>query len=213
MHNRLQEGARRQYNRAGPIARTTAHDHALYAVSVCMQFACSILGLERACRLNQQIVYRLLYQLNSWIVFNEPLNFLLICLFIGLSPRTMHGGPLTAIEHAELNSRSIDHLPHQASEGIDFANNLALSDSPDRRIAAHLPDRIQIASQQGDICTQASGSGSCLRPRMTSPDDNDIERIVRATLIPIYHHFGFRCFTSEDSNAAHHNNLGGIGLF
>ena len=67
---------------------------------------------------------------------------------IGLSSRGLNRGPSAAIEQAELNSGCVDDLAHYAAEGVDFADEMSLSDSADGRLAAHLPDRIRVKSDQ-----------------------------------------------------------------
>ena len=79
--------------------------------------------------------------------FDEPLNLGLICFLIRLCPRTVHRGPFTAVQHAKLNARGIDRPAHRPAQRVDLANDLALSDAADRRIAAHLPDGIAIGRE------------------------------------------------------------------
>ena len=69
----------------------------------------------------------------------------------------MHRRAFAAIEHPKLNARGIDCLAHRAAERIDLANDLPLADAADRRIAAHLADRVAIRGEQGRFGSQ-SGS-------------------------------------------------------
>ena len=54
---------------------------------------------------------------------------------IGLRARRPDRRPLAPIQHAKLNSRRIDDLPHQPAQGIDLADHLPLAQAADGRIA------------------------------------------------------------------------------
>jgi hypothetical protein len=59
----------------------------------------------------------------------------------------MHGRPFATIEKSELNASAIDRFTHQPAKRIDLADNLPFRNPTDRRIAAHLPNGIQVSSQ------------------------------------------------------------------
>ena len=55
----------------------------------------------------------------------------LVEFLVGLGARRVHGRPLGAIEHAELDGAGVDALAHFAAEGVDLADNLPLGDAAD----------------------------------------------------------------------------------
>lgn len=54
---------------------------------------------------------------------------------IRLRPRPPHRRPLAAIEHPEVDSRAIDDPPHNAIQGVDLPNDVALANASDGRVA------------------------------------------------------------------------------
>jgi hypothetical protein len=72
---------------------------------------------------------------------------------------------------------SVDYLPHFAAEGIDFSDDLALGNTSDCRIAAHLCHSIAIHGQQGSPGTDASGCQSCFHTRVACSNHNNIKII------------------------------------
>ena len=64
---------------------------------------------------------------------------------VALRARRPHRRALAAIQHAELKHGEIGRAAHDAAERIDFAHDGALGDAADRRIARHLPDRLERA--------------------------------------------------------------------
>jgi hypothetical protein len=54
----------------------------------------------------------------------------------------MHGRAFATIEHPKLDPCFVDGLPHEATQGIDFAYNLTFSNPANGWIATHLTDGI-----------------------------------------------------------------------
>jgi hypothetical protein len=69
---------------------------------------------------------------------HDPSHPLAIAPFVRLGPRGLNGWALACIQSTELNPTFVDRTPHLPTERIDFANEMTLADSPDRRVARHL---------------------------------------------------------------------------
>src|SRR5262249_16383232 len=82
----------------------------------------------------------------------------LVRLFITLNPRSTHRWALSLVQHSKLDSSCISVNPHRSSQRVDFANNMPFGQSPNCRVARHLPDSVEILSQ--NECA-AAGSGGC----------------------------------------------------
>ncbi len=54
---------------------------------------------------------------------------------VGLRARTAHRGPFAAVQNPELDAGGISNPAHQTVERIDFADQMALTETADRRIA------------------------------------------------------------------------------
>jgi hypothetical protein len=42
----------------------------------------------------------------------------------------------------------VRRMRHEPAQGIDLADQMALADAPDGRVAAHLPQRFQVMGEQ-----------------------------------------------------------------
>ena len=58
---------------------------------------------------------------------NELLHGAAIELAVGLGPRPLDGGPLAAVENAELNARDIGGARHHPGKRINLAHQMALA--------------------------------------------------------------------------------------
>jgi hypothetical protein len=86
----------------------------------------------------------------------------------------VHRCPFSAVEQAELDSRAIDRLAHQSTEGIDLSDDLSLGNPADGRVATHLSDRIEIPCKECYACAEPSGRSSSLGPGMPGADDDHV---------------------------------------
>jgi hypothetical protein len=73
-----------------------------------------------------------------------------------------------------LNCCGIGIYAHFTPERIDFANDVALCQAPDRWVAAHLADGVEIHRQKKRLASHSSGRESGLDPSMPSPDHDYI---------------------------------------
>jgi hypothetical protein len=94
---------------------------------------------------------------------------------IALCARSPHSRALAPIEHAKLDHCQIGRSPHDAAKGVHLACNRALRNTADRGITRHLSDRLQRARDEADTGANARGCHGCLRSRMASADDEDVE--------------------------------------
>ncbi len=104
----------------------------------------------------------------------RPHEFL-VRVAVALAARTPHGLALGAVEHAELHGRLVRGHAHYAPECIDLANDLALADAADGRIARHAPNGRHIHRYQRGLTAHARGRRRGLDARMPATDDHDVE--------------------------------------
>ena len=135
VHDCLKEGTGRQDHSRCQVISATPNSYA----------ANSLAGRRR---LNQQVFDNFLAEIHIRVGLDELLDPELIGFLVGLSPRAVHRRALSQVEHPELNSGGIDCSAHQAAECIDLADEMPFGDSADRRIATHLPHRVEIGGQQ-----------------------------------------------------------------
>jgi len=88
-----------------------------------------------------------------------------------LRARGPDGRPLGAVEHPELNRGPIGGAAHDAAQGVDLADDGALGDAPDGRIAGHLADGVEVRRQEQGPGAQASGHGGGFGAGVAAADD------------------------------------------
>ena len=82
------------------------------------------------------------------------------------------------VEQPELDSRDVRIDRHLSTQGIDLTHHLALGLAADRRIAAHLGNRIDVAGQeQGRGAHTRRGQGR-FHSGMPSATDDHIKRYL-----------------------------------
>lgn len=161
MHDGGQEGAGREDDAASPIANVTPRCDSNAASFLVMAF-------------DEESFDDFLAKSEVGCFVQQVSDFELVGLLVGLGSRPVHGGAFPPIEDSELNSGGIDGSAHQAIESIDLADELAFTDTTDRRIAAHLADGIEVRRKQERAGTEASCCRSRLGAGVTSADDNHV---------------------------------------
>lgn len=124
--------------------------------------------------LQQQVVHRLLEQIQTFLTLERPPYCRLVKHTIGLGTGRTHGRTLAGIENAELNACYVGRTGHQSAQGVDLLDQMALADTPDGRVAAHLADGLDIVGQQQSTRPEARRGETCFRPRVSATDYNDI---------------------------------------
>src|SRR5581483_6903934 len=77
------------------------------------------------------------------------LNGLPIELPVGLSPRAAHSRTFRAVQNPELDPAPIGGAAHDPVEGIDLADQMALPEAANCRIAGHYADRVALVRHKG----------------------------------------------------------------
>ena len=133
--------------------------------------------------LDQQVLDHLLPQREIRLLFDDPLDLVLIGLLVGLGPRAVHGRALAAVEQAELDAGGVDRPAHQPAQGVDLADDLPLGDAADGRVAAHLADGVAIGRQQRGPRPEPRSGQRRLGPGMPGADHDHVEIVVGAHAI------------------------------
>ena len=97
-----------------------------------------------------------------------------VLVFIRLCAGTLHGRTFGAVQHPELNARSVNRLTHQSAESVDFTDDLPLGQPADGGVAAHLRDGVAAHGQQQ--CSRTGfRRGPCrFRPGVPAADHNHV---------------------------------------
>src|SRR5579864_7677210 len=119
-------------------------------------------------------------QRQIWLLPDERLHSQAIELAIGLRARSLDRRALAAIEHAKLDAGGVGDAAHQAVERVDFANQVALAETADRRVAGHDADCLEALGDQRRGRAEAGRRRGRLAAGMTAADDDDVEFHLRS---------------------------------
>ena len=124
---------------------------------------------------HDQVFDRFLPQREPRLGFEDASDFLLIGPPVGLGAGAVHGGPLAAVQHAELDAGGVDGPGHGAAEGVDLADDLPLAHAADGRIAAHQGDGFEVAGQQGGLRAHSGRGQRRFHAGVAAADHQNVE--------------------------------------
>ena len=162
VHDCLQESPCRYNGRSDSVKSITANSHS-----------------SNPALFDDQTFNHFLAKRQILLLLDPQLHPELVSLFVRLSPRTVHRRAFATIQHAELNSSLVDTASHFAAKRVDLPNDLPLRHASDRRVAAHLPDRVAVHRQQNRASSQSSRSQRRLSAGMPRPNYRNVKVVNR----------------------------------
>ncbi len=96
-------------------------------------------------------------------------------LAVRLGARRAHRGPLARVQRAELDARAVRGPRHRAAERVDLPDQMTLADAADRRVAAHLAQRLDVLREQQRARAEASRGERCLGAGVAAAYHDDVE--------------------------------------
>ena len=93
---------------------------------------------------------------------------------VGLRAGRAYGRALAGVQRPGLDAGAIDRPGHRTAERVDFPGQMALADTADRGIAAHLAERLDPLRDQQRAGTRARGRKGCFRTGVTAADHDDV---------------------------------------
>ncbi len=157
MDQPLEEGACGEHHRAGPQIRAGGCHHA-----------------HGAAVLDDEVFDGLRDDIEAGLRLDGGAHGGAIELAVGLRARPLHGRPLGAVQHPELNAGLVGHAPHQPVQRIDLAHQMPLAEPTDRRIARHLADGVDLVRDERRASPHARSRGGRLAPRVAAADNDDV---------------------------------------
>ena len=146
-----------------------------------------------------QIRGGLLKDLQMRLILDEGAHRSPVQRAIRLAAGSAHRRPLAAVENAELDAGTVGSLRHDAAEGIDFLDQMALAYAADGRVAAHCAHGFEGMRQQQSAQAHARRRQTGFGAGMAAANHDDIKG------------FGIvhgRDTTGNRSRAAHHSGNG-----
>src|ERR1700722_20247000 len=81
------------------------------------------------------------------LVFQDFAHFYAVELLVALGAGRPDGGAAGGVEQTELDAGRVGDLAHDAAEGVDLADQVALGDAADGGVAAHLGDQVEVEGE------------------------------------------------------------------
>jgi len=105
-------------------------------------------SISRDAVLDEEVVHRLLEQVEVRLILHDAPDRGAIQRTIGLAPGRTHRRTLACVEAAPLDAGQIGRMRHRAAERVDLLDQMTLADAADRWVAAHLADRLDRMGEQ-----------------------------------------------------------------
>jgi len=93
---------------------------------------------------------------------------------IALGARRPDRRSLGSIQQSKLNSSPVGRPTHHPSQRVDFADDSALGNPTDRRVAGHLSYGLEVLGQQESSSSPPSGEGGCFGTGVAAADYDDV---------------------------------------
>src|SRR5688572_13248202 len=136
-------------------------------------------GLRRdanhAVAFEQHVVHLLLEEPKVGLVLESAPNGMAVEAPVSLRAGGANCRPFGAIQRAKLDSGLVRGDRHGTVEGVNFLGEMALTDTADRWVARHLPERFDAVSEEQGATTEARGGQCRFRAGMTAADHDDVE--------------------------------------
>ena len=117
------------------------------------------------------------------------LHRLPVKLAVGLGAGALHRRALAAVQHAELDAGRVGDPAHQAVERVDLADQMALAEPANGRIAGHFADGGEAVGDQRRARAHAGRRGRSLAAGMAAADDDHVvDASVEGVGIPRFVH-------------------------
>ena len=93
---------------------------------------------------------------------------------VALRAGAPHGGPFRAVEHSELYCRGVGDEPHLSAQRVNLAHYLALGNSADGWVAAHLGNLVHVHGDEARACAHVRGCRRCLATGVSASDNDNV---------------------------------------
>ncbi len=94
---------------------------------------------------------------------------------VGLRARCANGRPFARVQRSEMYAGPVDGTGHDAAERVDLAREMPLADPADRRVTAHVTERVEILCEQQGTRPATGSSQRRLGAGVAATDDDAIE--------------------------------------
>ena len=98
-----------------------------------------------------------------------------VSLAVNLGTKRVHRRTFAEIEHSALKGGFVGGTAHFSAKGIYLSNKMALCRSPDRGIAGHIANRIEIYAEHHRFFAKAGRRQRRFNAGVPCPDNGNVE--------------------------------------
>ena len=124
--------------------------------------------------LDHQVIDRGLEELQAFLVLQQLADGGLVQGSIRLRPSGANRRALARVQDAELDPGTVGRQRHCPAHGVDFPDQVALADPADGRVAAHLPEGLEVVGHQQRATSHARSRERRLGTGVSATDDDDL---------------------------------------
>ena len=107
--------------------------------------------------------------------FQYLAHLLAVLLLIALRTRRPNGRSARSIQQTKLDANRVGDFAHDATESVDFTDEVTFGDAAYRGITRHLRDQVDIEGVQRGLQAHAGAGHSGLTSGVPGPDYNNVE--------------------------------------
>ena len=113
--------------------------------------------------------------LQIWLRLQDLAHLQAIGLLVALGAGRPDGGSARSIEQAKLDADRVGDFAHDAAEGIDFADQMALGNSADGGVAGHLRNEVDVQRVEGGLQAHAGRGHGGFASGVSGADHDYVE--------------------------------------
>ena len=134
--------------------------------------------------LNDQVIAGLLENPQIGLVLQHVTDGSLVQHTVSLGAGRPYRRALAAVEHTKLDTCLVGRQRHGAAQRIDLFHQVALTDTTDSGVAAHLSQRLDVVTEQQGLHAHTRGCERSFGTGMATTDHNDVKTAGKVHLSP-----------------------------
>ena len=152
-----EEGARRYHHRPAAVENAGLIDHPADPAV-----------------LHDEAHHQTLPQVEPLFPLHDRLHGEAVALLVALQAGGLDGRSLGGVQQAVVDGGLIGDPPHLAAQGVDLLDELALGEPPDRRVAGHERDGVEVDVEQERLAAHPRRGERRLAARVPAAHDDDV---------------------------------------
>jgi hypothetical protein len=134
--------------------------------------------------LNDETFHKALKKVKARLLLQDGLHRETVELLVALETGGLDGWPFGGVQQPEVDGGLVGNPAHLTAQGIGLLDELALGKAPDRGVAGHQRNRVQVDVEQQGFAAHPGRRERGLAARMPTPDNDDVIFPIHKSLFP-----------------------------